>query len=75
VKTTTDSKPAEPVVTHEDPAGIETGLAYDELVRRFGPGSMSITMGPEKSMTYRGKDGTFRVKVKDGAVASVDKPQ
>src|SRR5262249_41925088 len=36
VKTTADSKPAEPVVKHEDPAGIEAGLAYDEMVRRFG---------------------------------------
>jgi hypothetical protein len=64
-----------PVVNWEDPSGIEPGLAYDELVRRFGPSSMAITAGAERSLTYRGKDGVFQVKVQDGVVTSIEKPQ
>ena len=66
--------PPPPVVNWEDPSGIEPGLAYDELVRRFGPSSMAITAGTERSLTYRGKDGLFQVKVQDGAVTSIEKP-
>jgi len=64
-----------PVMNWEDPSGIEPGLAYDELVRRFGPSSMAITAGAERSLTYRGKDGVFQVKVQDGVVTSIEKPQ
>jgi hypothetical protein len=77
--TKTESAPAKtsptPVPNWEDPGGIEPGLAYDELVRRFGPSSMAITAGTERSLTYRGKDGMFQVKVQDGVVTSIDKPQ
>jgi hypothetical protein len=72
----TSPKPSpSPAVNWEDPSGIEPGLAYDELVRRFGPSSMAITAGTERSLTYRGKDGVFQVKVQDGVVTSVEKPQ
>jgi hypothetical protein len=64
-----------PAPRWEDPAGIESGLTYEDLVRRFGPSSMSITSGSEKSLTYPGKDGTFQVKVQDGKVASIAKPK
>jgi hypothetical protein len=67
--------PPVPVANWEDPSGIEPGLAYNELVRRFGPSSMAITAGAERSLTYRGKDGVFQVKVQDGVVTSVEKPQ
>jgi len=64
-----------PVVTWEDPSGIEPGLAYDELVRRFGPSSLAITAGAERSLTYPGKDGVFQVKVQDGVVTAIEKPK
>ena len=77
--TKTESTPAKvsptPATNWEDPGGIETGLAYDDLVRRFGPSSMAITAGTERSLTYRGKDGLFQVKVQDGVVTSIEKPQ
>jgi hypothetical protein len=72
--TSTKTSPS-PVVNWEDPSGIEPGLAYDELVRRFGPSSMAITAGAERSLTYRGKDGVFQIKVQDGVVTSIEKPQ
>jgi hypothetical protein len=64
-----------PAPNWEDPGGIETGLAYEDLVRRFGPSSMAITAGTERSLTYLGKDGIFQVKVQDGVVTSIEKPQ
>ena len=64
-----------PVASWEDPGGIEPGLSYEDLVRRFGPSAMSITSGTEKLLTYPGKDGMFQVKVQDGKVASIAKPK
>ena len=58
----------------EDAAGIETGLTYDELVRRFGPASMAMTVGAERSLSYAGKEGMFQVTVQDGKVKAVEKP-
>ena len=70
----TNASPS-PAPNWEDPAGIALGVAYEELVRRFGPSSMAITAGAERSLTYRGKDGMFQVKVQDGVVTSIEKPQ
>ena len=64
-----------PVPDWEDPGGIEPGLHYEELVRRFGPPSMAITIAAEKSLTYRGKDGVFHVKVQAESVTSIEKPR
>ncbi len=58
----------------EDAGGIEVGLAYDELVRRFGPASMAMTFGAERSLSYPGKDGMFQVTMQDGKVKAVEKP-
>jgi hypothetical protein len=59
----------------EDAGGIETGLGYAELVRRFGPPAMSITSETGTSLTYTGKAGMFQLEVRDGKVASVEKPK
>ena len=59
----------------EDPAAIESGLDYEDLVRRFGTPVMSISNTDGKSLTYRGKEGYYQVETKDGAVASIAKPQ
>lgn len=58
----------------EDAGGIDVGLAYDELLRRFGPASMAMTLGAERSLSYAGKEGMFQVTVQDGKVKSVEKP-
>ena len=71
---TAEPAPA-PAPSWEDPAGIELGLSYEDLVRRFGPSSMSITSESETSLTYPGKNGTFQVKVQGGKVASIAKPK
>lgn len=72
--TSVDNVPV-PAPSWEDPSGIDSGLGYDELIRRFGPSSMAITDGTEKMLTYRGKDGMFQVRVQDGTVRSIDKPK
>ena len=76
-KTPSTSAGASPVPAPnwEDPDGIEPGLGYEDLVRRFGSPAMAITNSAERSLTYRGKDGVFQVKVRDGMVASIDKPR
>lgn len=68
------SAPQAPEPNWEDPGGVEPGLGYEELVRRFGPPAMAITNSAERFLTYRGKDGVFQVKLRDGTVASIDKP-
>jgi len=70
------AKPApQPVllaVTYEDPQQITVGIGYDELVRRFGPPSMSITTGADgKTLSYVGHGGMVGVEVVSGHVVSV----
>jgi len=59
----------------EDPSGIETGLSYAELTRRFGPPSLEITVDTGRTLTYAGKSGAFHVAIEDEKVASVRKPK
>jgi hypothetical protein len=66
---------APPASKFEDPAGIEAGLTWAELVRRFGPPAMSMTFDGEQSLSYPGKTGTFQVTVREGKVKSVEKPR
>jgi hypothetical protein len=68
-------KTAPAAANWEDPSGIQTGLGYAELVRRFGPPAMEITGEAGKSLTYLGKAGTFQLEVRDDKVASIDKPK
>jgi hypothetical protein len=63
-------------VTYEDAVKIEAGMAYDDLLRRFGPPSLQFTDGPESiSLNYRSKEGPVRVQMLDGKVSAVDKPK
>ena len=59
----------------EDPDGIQTGLSYAELVRRFGPPAMAITGDLGTSLIYSGKAGTFQLELRDDKVASIEKPK
>ena len=70
----TDTPPA-PAKKWEDPGGIQAGLSYGDLVRRFGPPSMEIVGDEGRSLTYSGPNGAFQVEVRDEKVASVEKPK
>ena len=75
------AKKAAPAVTpaptvHEDPSAIPTGIAYDDVVRRFGTPSFEVTTGPHtKTLSYQSKDGGVDVDLQDGAVLKVAKAQ
>ena len=68
-----ETKPAA-AAKWEDPSGIETGLSYAELVRRFGPPALEISGEDGRSLTYMSKAGAFRVAVSDDQVTGVRKP-
>jgi hypothetical protein len=69
-----EAKPAA-ATKWEDPGGIETGLSYTELVRRFGPPALEISGEAGRSLTYMGKSGTFHVAVENDQVTGVRKPK
>jgi hypothetical protein len=76
VRIYSSAKKAAPAASKwEDAGGIQTGLGYAELVRRFGPPAIEITGETGKSLTYLGKAGTFQLQVRDDKVASIDKPK
>jgi hypothetical protein len=75
VSSPSGKKPSPAASNWEDPSGIQTGLSYAELVRRFGPPSMEITGETGTSLIYSGKAGTFQLEVRDDKVASVEKPK
>lgn len=67
-------KPPAPAPVYEDPNKIQAGLAYEELLKRFGPPSMEITVeSGKKSLGYTAKDGSIQLEVEGGKVTSVDK--
>jgi len=66
--------PAPPPPTYEDPSGIQQGMAYDDVVKRFGPPAIALTTAPgEQSLTYAKKGASFDVKVINGKVTAVQK--
>jgi len=67
--------PPPPAPAWEDPSGIQTGLSYGELVRRFGPPALEITGAEGRSVAYSGKNGAFQLEVRDDKVTSVEKPK
>lgn len=57
---------------YEDARHIEAGIAYDELVRRFGRPSMEITTGPgARTLSYAAREGTVSVEVENDKVVTV----
>ena len=62
------------ITIREDADGIEEGIAYDELIQRFGKPAMSITMTGEQSLTYKGIAGMYRVTVRSGKVTTIEPP-
>jgi hypothetical protein len=64
-----------PAPNWEDPSGIQTGLSYQELIRRFGPPALEITGERGRSLAYSGKNGVFQLQVQDDKVTSIEKPK
>jgi len=58
-----------------DPADIETGMTNEEVMRRFGPPNLRITEDDAISLLYTSKSGRVKVQMRDGKVASVEKPK
>jgi hypothetical protein len=75
------TRPANPADTasaatkFEDPGGIDAGLSYADVVRRFGPPNLEISGETGKTLTYSTKSGSFHVDVEDDKVTSVRKPK
>lgn len=68
------SEPPAPTVTYEDPAGIQQGMEYDEVMRRFGPPAMKITSGPGDELLSYVKNGqSFDVQTRSGKVTAIQK--
>jgi hypothetical protein len=68
---TKDSPPPAPAKTYEPIAKAEVGLAYADLIDRFGKPAMEIT-GEDgiRKLSY----GTTRIQVKDGKVTAIHPP-
>jgi hypothetical protein len=60
-----------PAFVYEDPAGINTGMEYAEVIRRFGAPSMSINNGAAQTLWYDNRDHPIEVQVQGGKVFSV----
>jgi hypothetical protein len=58
----------------EDAVQIEKGLAYAELLRRFGPPAMQIASGEAQTMSYLSNGAVVQLELRDGKVVSVSKP-
>jgi hypothetical protein len=53
---------------HEDPSRIQTGLGYEEVIRRFGPATFEVSTGPRtRTLAYPGID----VELVDGRVTKL----
>jgi hypothetical protein len=69
-------QPASPAKVYEDIRKAETGLAYEELVTRFGPPSLEMALADGvKQLTYGSKSGSTRIQIREGKVASIAEPK
>jgi len=61
-----------PPPVYEDSGSIQPGIAYDELIHRFGPPMVAVTESPlTRMLLYSGKDGRVELQIEDGKVISV----
>ena len=61
-------------VSFEDPSGIQDGMEYAEVTRRFGPPLLKLTAGPDQeTLCYTRKDMNIDVTVRSGKVTAVQK--
>ena len=63
---------AVPETSHENPAGIQAGMEYGEVIRRFGAPGMKFTSGAgEEMLSYTKDDQMVDVRMSNGKVVSV----
>ena len=65
---------AGPAPVYEDLKNLEAGMAYTDVVRRFGPPSMEFASATGKSLSYSNRDGMTQVEVRNETVASISRP-
>ena len=76
VSTSSKVAPPVPAKNYEDIARAEVGLAYDDLVERFGPPSLEVAgSGETRKLTYAGKAGSTQIEVKEGKVSAINAPK
>lgn len=64
--------PAVPAKIYEDPSGIRTGMATEELVRRFGPPALEVTgASSARTVSYWGKNGVVQLELRNDKVSLV----
>lgn len=64
--------------SYEDPRQIRPGMAYEEVVRRFGPPYYGVSTSPDtRTLAYVGKDGGVDIELQGDKVTKVapEKPQ
>ena len=62
-----------PAHAYDDPRHIPVGIVYNDMVRRFGPPSMRVTDGPDRSsLSYATRKSRVQVEVRNGKVVSVE---
>jgi hypothetical protein len=61
-----------PVLHYDEPKQIETGMLYPDLLKRFGPATLSITTGmTTRILSYMSREGTFQVDLVDDKVTAI----
>ena len=74
-QTAAAAAPATPPPSYEDPAGIQEGMPYADVMRRFGPPAIAMTTAPgEQTLSYAKSGAMLNVKVVNGKVTAVQKP-
>jgi hypothetical protein len=67
-----DRKPPAPATIYEEPSRIRAGLAYADLIRRFGPPTVEMSSGSGgRSLDYTGKGTSVHLELADGKVSTV----
>jgi hypothetical protein len=62
-----------PDVTFEDPSGIQEGMEYADVMKRFGPPSLLMSGPDQETLCYSQNDKNVDVTVRNGKVMSVQK--
>jgi hypothetical protein len=76
VKPTAMPTPAapKPEVIFEDPSGIQEGMDYVEVTKRFGPPALQMTSGPDQeTLCYTRKDMSYDLTLRSGKVTAIRK--
>ncbi len=72
VRASAPPRPKRESVSWEDPAGIKTGMAYEEVLRRFGPPLFMLTgASGARTLSYEGNGASVDVEVSEGKVVSI----